>query len=45
MARFVCKKCNYRFESYAKNVKKECPYCGEQEIKRELSAQELLELE
>jgi predicted RNA-binding Zn-ribbon protein involved in translation (DUF1610 family) len=41
MTKFVCKSCNYRFESEGE-VKKACPYCGELEIINEPSAEDLL---
>ena len=40
MAKFVCKKCNYQFES--DKLKKECPYCGELEVIKEPRAQSLV---
>jgi len=41
MVRFVCKNCNYRFES---GEGFECPYCGQEEsIEKEQSAGELLQ--
>ena len=40
MVKFVCKKCNYRFESESNF---DCPYCGRDEsVKKEKSAVELL---
>ena len=41
MTKFMCRHCNYRFES--EQIKKECPYCGEQEVVREPSAEDLVE--
>jgi len=40
MAKFICSKCNYRFES---EKAKDCPYCGEKSIEKEKSASELIE--
>lgn len=39
MERFVCEKCNYRFE--AKKARS-CPYCGNGSIEKEKSASELI---
>lgn len=39
MVKFVCSKCNYRFEA---NKAEDCPYCGEKTVSREKSASELL---
>ena len=41
--RFVCKNCNYRFESEKNQKGKKCPYCGEEEIIDEPDAENLLE--
>jgi len=42
--KFVCKNCNYRFESEETGDLKEkkCPYCGERKIIKEPSANELI---
>lgn len=40
MRRFVCTNCNYSFES--DKIKKECPYCGEEEVIVEPSADDLI---
>ena len=40
MPKFVCSKCNYRFEA---NKVDSCPYCGENSVEKEKSASELLE--
>ena len=41
MVKFVCKGCNYRFDS---ETAFECPYCGQEEsIEKEQSAGELLQ--
>lgn len=40
MTKFVCKKCNYRFES--DEIKTLCPYCGEEEVAKEKSAEDLV---
>ena len=41
MVKFVCKNCNYRFDS---EDAFECPYCGQEEsIEKEQSAGELLQ--
>ncbi len=42
MARFICKRCNYRFEAETLQAGKKCPYCGEIEIIKEPNAEELL---
>lgn len=42
MVGFVCKHCNYRFESKQEHAKRPCPYCGEVEVAKEPSAEELL---
>ena len=41
--RYVCKNCNYRFNSEIKEAKKRCPYCGKLEAEKEQSAEELIE--
>jgi len=40
MVKFLCKNCNYRFES---EKAFDCPYCGKESIEKEKSAGELLE--
>jgi len=40
MVKFVCKNCNYRFET--ENAF-DCPYCGKESIEKEQSAVELLD--
>ena len=40
MTGFICSSCGYRFE--AEKQKKECPYCGNEVIEKEKSADELL---
>ena len=40
MVKFLCKNCNYRFESERAF---DCPYCGKESIEKEKSAVELLE--
>lgn len=40
MARYICRRCNFRFE--AKNAN-ECGYCGRGDIEIEKNAGELLE--
>jgi DNA-directed RNA polymerase subunit RPC12/RpoP len=41
MVKWVCTKCNFRFESSKGN---DCPYCGRKEfVEKELSAQEVLD--
>ncbi|MDP2629009.1 MAG: hypothetical protein Q8P15_03900 [Nanoarchaeota archaeon] len=42
MTKFVCRRCNYKFE--AEKPKKECPYCGEKDIVKELSAEDIVEI-
>jgi len=40
--KFVCKECNYRFESDLDQKDKLCPYCGEKGVEKEKSADEML---
>ena len=40
MDKYVCKNCNYRFE---RDGAYDCPYCGNEAIEKEMSANELLE--
>ena len=40
MVKFVCKGCNYRFET---EDAFDCPYCGNESIEKEKDAGELLE--
>jgi len=40
MAKFVCKNCDYKFES--KEIKK-CPYCDNINITKDLDAEDLVE--
>jgi DNA-directed RNA polymerase subunit RPC12/RpoP len=40
--KFVCKDCNYRFESKTEQDKRNCPYCGKKAVISEPSADELL---
>jgi len=42
MAKFVCTRCNYHFESAVEQTGKRCPYCGEKSLIREPDAEELL---
>ncbi len=42
MTMYVCKGCNYRFESNIPREGKSCPYCGEPKVIREPDAEELL---
>lgn len=39
MVKFLCKNCNYRFES---EHAFDCPYCGKESIEKEKTAEELL---
>ena len=43
MAKYVCKECNFRFESEYDQTKKKCPYCQKTSVMKEPSAEELLE--
>ncbi len=43
MKKFVCKNCNYRFESKVEKSIKMCPYCGKERAMEELNAEQLLE--
>lgn len=40
--KFVCKNCNYKFESNEDKKGKTCPYCGEKAVTTEPSAEDLL---
>jgi rubrerythrin len=40
MVKFVCKNCNYRFES---SNPFDCPYCGREDFEKEKNASELLQ--
>ena len=40
MVKFMCAKCNYRFESEKAD---NCPYCGEESIEEEKSASEIID--
>lgn len=40
--KFVCKDCNYRFESEDNQTDKRCPYCESVRIIKEPSAEDLL---
>jgi len=40
--KFICKDCNYRFESEFDKTKAPCPYCGKEKIEKQKSADELL---
>lgn len=42
MRKFVCKNCNYRFESSSEKRLIKCPYCGNEKASEELNAEELL---
>ena len=43
MVKFVCRNCNYRFESELKQKNKKCPYCNEAGgLIEEPSAEDLL---
>ena len=39
MGRYICKNCNYRFDS---KKPLDCPYCGTMNFEKEKSAEELL---
>ncbi len=39
MAKFFCKNCGYKFEA---DTPKKCPYCNEEALKRERSAEEMI---
>ena len=40
--KFVCKDCNYRFESEFDKTQDVCPYCGKKEVEKQKSADEIL---
>ncbi len=42
MVKFICKNCNYNFDSNSLEEKKICPYCGKRESEKEKSAEELI---
>jgi DNA-directed RNA polymerase subunit RPC12/RpoP len=42
MVAFICKECNYRFESKYPQDNKKCPYCGKGKVIKEPNADELL---
>lgn len=42
MVKFICKNCNYRFESELEQIKRKCPYCGQIKIIKEPTAEDLL---
>jgi DNA-directed RNA polymerase subunit RPC12/RpoP len=42
MTAYICKNCDYRFESENNQKGKKCPYCGEKTIIKELDAEELI---
>jgi len=43
MEKFVCLNCNYRFSSEFEQKENKCPYCGENKLIAEPSAEDLLE--
>ena len=43
MTKFECSNCNYKFESEIDKTSKKCPYCGDGEISKAMSAEELLD--
>lgn len=43
MVKYVCTKCNYRFEPESERVSKICPYCDESGLIKEPGAQDLLD--
>ena len=40
--KFVCKNCNYKFESESDCLGKKCAYCGEKTLVKEPNAEELI---
>ncbi len=42
MVKFVCKNCNYKFDSEVERRDKPCPYCGKEMVMKDLNADELL---
>lgn len=40
MVKFVCAKCNYRFEA---KRKEDCPYCGGDSVEKEKDASEIVD--
>ena len=42
MAKFVCKHCNYRYESDLDQADKACPYCDKKEIIKQPDADDLI---
>lgn len=43
MTAYICKNCEYRFESEINREGKKCPYCGEKTLIHEPDAEELIE--
>jgi len=42
MTKLRCGNCDYIFESESTETRVICPYCGKKEVKKELSAEELI---
>jgi DNA-directed RNA polymerase subunit RPC12/RpoP len=45
MVKFICKNCNYRYQSENEQSGKACPYCGKKEVIGEPYAEDLLKEE
>jgi len=41
--KFVCRECNYRFESEKDKRGDSCPYCGKKSVEKQKSACEILD--
>jgi predicted RNA-binding Zn-ribbon protein involved in translation (DUF1610 family) len=42
MARLVCENCNYKLKTERDMSSKKCPYCGKGKLRKEESAEDLL---
>jgi len=42
MTKYICENCKYQFESGLSYSKRGCPYCGENHVIEEPSAQDIL---
>ena len=43
MTKFICKNCNYRFETKLEYKPKRCPYCNKDSVDEDQTAEKLLE--
>ncbi|HLC77875.1 MAG TPA: hypothetical protein VJH92_02015 [Candidatus Nanoarchaeia archaeon] len=42
MTAYICRECNYRFESQLPRNGRKCPYCGKDRVREEPTVDELL---